>query len=108
MALLTLLVVEYRLKDNSLIIVEAIITCIIAPVAAAAPVVTAKLGGKLEQMTTYTFISNFITALLIPVCFPLIDKAANVSFLTVHGSDFGAGSNHDAAIIYAHFVGFAC
>ena len=50
--------------------------------AAAAPVVTAKLGGKLEQMTTYTFISNFITALLIPVCFPLIDKAANVSFLT--------------------------
>lgn len=81
-ALLTLLVVEYRLKDNSLIIVEAIITCIIAPVAAAAPVVTAKLGGKLEQMTTYTFISNFITALLIPVCFPLIDKAANVSFLT--------------------------
>lgn len=81
-ALLTLLVVEYRLKDNSLIIVEAIITCIIAPVAAAAPVVMAKLGGKLEQMTTYTFISNFITALLIPVCFPLIDKAANVSFLT--------------------------
>ena len=81
-ALLTLLVVEYRLKGNSLIIVEAIITCIIAPVAAAAPVVTAKLGGKLEQMTTYTFISNFITALLIPVCFPLIDKAANVSFLT--------------------------
>lgn len=81
-ALLTLLVVEYRLKDNSLIIVEAIITCIIAHVAAAAPVVTAKLGGKLEQMTTYTFISNFITALLIPVCFPLIDKAANVSFLT--------------------------
>ena len=49
--------------------------------AAAAPVVTAKLGGNLEQMTTYTFISNFITALLIPVCFPLIDKAANVSFL---------------------------
>lgn len=81
-ALLTLLVVEYRPKDNSLIIVEAIITSIIAPVAAAAPVVTAKLGGKLEQMTTYTFISNFITALLIPVCFPLIDKAANVSFLT--------------------------
>lgn len=81
-ALLTLLVVEYRLTGNSLIIVEAIITCIIAPVAAAATVVTAKLGGKLEQMTTYTFISNFITALLIPVCFPLIDKAANVSFLT--------------------------
>ena len=44
--------------------------------------VTQKLGGNLEQMTTYTFLSNFITALFVPVCFPLIDKAADVSFFT--------------------------
>lgn len=31
-------------------------------------------------MTTYTFISNFITALLIPICFPMIDKAADIHF----------------------------
>ena len=81
-ALLTLLVIEYKLQGNSLIITEAIITCIISPTAAAAPVVTAKLGGNLEQMTTYTFVSNFVTALLIPVCFPLIDKAADVTFIS--------------------------
>ena len=37
--------------------------------AAAAPVVTAKLGGNLEQMTTSS-LSNFITAILIPTAFP--------------------------------------
>lgn len=31
-------------------------------------------------MTTYTFVSNLITALLIPICFPLIDKAADIHF----------------------------
>ena len=43
---------------------------------------TQKIGGDLEQMTTFTFLSNFITALLVPVCFPLIDKAADMTFLT--------------------------
>ena len=36
----------------------------------------------LEEMTTYTFLSNFVTALFVPLCFPLIDKAADVSFLS--------------------------
>ena len=71
----------FRLSGESLILAEAILTCIIGPCASAAAVVTQKLGGNLEEMTTYTFISNFITALLIPVCFPLIDKAADIHFL---------------------------
>lgn len=74
-------VLAFSLKGNALILAEAILTCIIGPCAAAAPVVTAKLGGDLEQMTTYTFLSNFITALLIPICFPMIDKAADMSFM---------------------------
>lgn len=71
----------FRLSGESLIFAEAILTCIIGPCASAAAVVTQKLGGNLEEMTTYTFISNFITALLIPACFPLIDKAADIHFL---------------------------
>lgn len=71
----------FRLSGESLIFAEAILTCIIGPCASAAAVVTQKLGGNLEEMTTYTFISNFITALLIPICFPLIDKAADIHFL---------------------------
>lgn len=54
--------------------------CVICPCATAAAVVTQKLGGSLEQMTTFTFISNFITALLVPICFPLIDKGTDITF----------------------------
>ena len=67
-------------SPNNLILLEAILMCVIAPCAAAAAVVTQKLGGSLEQMTTYTFISNFITAMMVPVCFPLIEKGADMTF----------------------------
>ncbi|WP_308269815.1 transporter [Prevotella sp.] len=74
------LIICFNLTGESLILAEAVLTCIICPCASAAAVVTQKLGGNLEEMTTYTFISNFITALLIPICFPMIDKAADIHF----------------------------
>ena len=67
---------------SAIILLEAILMCVISPCATAAAVVTQKLGGSLEQMTTYTFLSNFITAFLVPVCFPLIEKGAHLSFLS--------------------------
>jgi len=75
------LMVGFRLTGNSLVLMEAILMCIISPCATAAAVVTQKLGGSLEQMTTYTFLSNFMTALMAPVCFPVIEKAADITFL---------------------------
>lgn len=65
-----------------LIVMEALLMCIISPCATTAAVVTQKLGGSLEQTTTYTFLSNFITVLLVPVCFPMIEKGADISFLS--------------------------
>ena len=52
---LTWLVIGFKLTDDSLVLVEAMLVCVIGPCASAAPVVTQKLGGNLEQMTTYTF-----------------------------------------------------
>lgn len=63
-----------------LVVAESVLCCVIAPCAAAAPVVTGKLGGNLEQMTSYVFLSNFLSALFIPIAFPLIDSAADVPF----------------------------
>ena len=74
-------IVVFHITGRNLILLEAILTCIIGPCAAAAAVVTQKLGGSLEEMTSYTFLSNFITALLIPICFPMIDKGAHISFI---------------------------
>jgi len=80
-AVLTSLVLCFGLSGRALVLVESVLLCVIGPCASAAAVVVKKIGGDLEQMTAYTFVSNFVTALLVPVCFPLIDKAADISFL---------------------------
>lgn len=74
------LILGFHMTSDSLILMEALLMCVISPCATAAAVVTQKLGGSLEQMTTYTFLSNFLTALLVPVCFPLIEKGADITF----------------------------
>ena len=81
-ALLMALMVGGKMTGNSLILMESILMCVISPCATAAAVVTQKLGGSLEQMTTYTFISNFITALMVPICFPMIEKSADMTFMS--------------------------
>ena len=78
MVMLTLLLMQP--SPSVKILLEALLMCVIAPCATAAAVVTQKLGGNLEQTTTYTFLSNFLTVLLVPVCFPMIEKGGDVSF----------------------------
>ena len=65
----------------SKLLLESLLMCCISPCATAAAVVTQKLGGSLEQTTTYTFLSNFLTVLLAPICFPLIEKGADITFM---------------------------
>lgn len=79
-ALVAALILSMHMQGNDLILMEGILTCIIAPGAAAAAVVTAKLGGNLESMTTYTFVSNFVTAFMVPLVFPMIDKGLDINF----------------------------
>lgn len=75
------LMLGFSMAGDSLVLMEAILMCVICPCATAAAVVTQKLGGSLEQMTTYTFLSNFLAALLVPVCFPMIEKGADITFM---------------------------
>lgn len=63
-----------------LVMSQGVLTCVVGPCAAAAPVVTTKLGGTLEEMTTYVFVSNFVTAAMVPVAFPLMCPGAEVDF----------------------------
>ena len=67
---------------NVPILLEAVLTCIIGPSAAAAPVVVGKLGGNISTMTTYTLLSSVASALLIPLVFPLLEQTVHVQFLT--------------------------
>ena len=70
-----------KVEGNQLVLTESLLMCIIAPTAMASAVVTQKLGGSLEQTTTFIFLSNMVTALLVSLCFPLIEKQADLSFL---------------------------
>ena len=76
------LILGLGMQGEKLVLMEALLMCIISPCATAAAVVTQKLGGSLEQTTTYTFLSNFLTVILVPVCFPMIEKGADVSFMS--------------------------
>lgn len=51
---------------------ESAMLCLIAPTAAAAAVVTGKLGGSVPCLTTYTLLSSVLTAFLVPLFFPLV------------------------------------
>ena len=69
-----------RATGDTLTLLEAVLCCVIAPCACAAAVVTAKMGGNMAQVTTYNFLSNLITALLVPVAFPLVDSTVHLDF----------------------------
>ena len=69
-------------SGSRLVFCESILICVICPCATAAAVVTQKLGGSIEEMTTYTYVSNFFSSILIPICLPLIDTSLHISFLS--------------------------
>lgn len=62
------------------LVLEGVFVCIMCPTAAAAAVITEKLGGSIASMTVYTLIDNGLTAVLIPLMFPLVEKEADITF----------------------------
>lgn len=70
-----------ELSGNTRLLMESMLACVISPVATAAPVVTQKLGGNLEEMTACAFLSNILSAVLIPVSFTLISDNQEITFL---------------------------
>ena len=68
-------------RPDSKLVWEAMLTCVIGPSAAAAPVVVGKLGGNISTITTYTLISSFVSALMIPLVFPMLEQMVHVDFL---------------------------
>ncbi len=87
LALYLLLTQTVGTTNNTTLIIEAAIACIICPTASAASVITGKIGGNESSTTTYILISNISAACAIPVIFPLLqhlqtDPANQVSFFT--------------------------
>ncbi|MBQ9309856.1 MAG: transporter [Bacteroidales bacterium] len=70
-----------RVQDSGLrILLECAMLCFICPTAAAAGVITSKIGGSLPGIMTYTVLSDTLAALLIPLMVPVVHPSADLSF----------------------------
>ncbi len=58
---------------NNPILAQGIMICFIMPTATAAPIIAGKMGGSIQNLTTFTLLSNFATAIIVPATFPLIN-----------------------------------
>ena len=62
------------------ILAQGLLMCFIMPTATAAPIIAGKMGGSIQNLTTFTLLSNFATSIIVPALFPLINPAADMTF----------------------------
>ena len=67
------------------ILLECGMLCLICPAAAAAGVVTEKLGGSLAETVSYVTITNVVATLLIPLAIPVVCPSADYGFWAYAG-----------------------
>lgn len=70
----------FALKCASFQLAQAAMVCFICPTATAAAVITAKLKGSAETIISYTILINLVTAIFVPLVFPLIHEQPDLSF----------------------------
>ncbi|MGI6232415.1 MAG: transporter [Prevotella sp.] len=78
---LMVLLVAITPQPELRLLFEGMFVCFICPTAAAAAVITDKLGGSIASMTVYILIANCFTSVIIPLFFPLVEKNSDITFL---------------------------
>ena len=74
------------LPENGMrVVMEGAMICLICPTATAAAVITRKLGGDINNVTTYTILINITNAMLIPVMVPFVHPHPGMSVVTSAG-----------------------
>ena len=76
---LTPLAAQWALSPQ--VIAQGIMICIIMPTATAAPIIAGKLGGSIQNLTTFSLLSNIATAIIVPAFFPIVNPQADIAFL---------------------------
>lgn len=64
------------------ILTECAMLCFICPTAAAAGVITGKLGGSLSDTVSYVVLINIAAAVIIPIVIPIVNPVGGMSFLS--------------------------
>ena len=78
LSLLTYVGVYYVTENRYL--AQGLMLCFMMPTATAAPIIAGKMGGSIQNLTTFTLLSNFATTLIVPAVFPLVNPLAEKSF----------------------------
>lgn len=73
-------VVYYLILPFNDVLAQSVMLCFIMPSATAAPIIAGKLGGSIQSLTSFTLLSNIATAVVVPVFFPVVNPAADMSF----------------------------
>lgn len=77
---------EFLLAKTSLpntdiaIISQGLMLCVLMPTASAAAIIAGKLGGSIQNLTSFTLLSNVATAVIVPLFFPLVNSSAGIEF----------------------------
>ena len=79
---LLVLAILHTTTPMTKLVLEGAFVCVICPTAAAAPVITERLGGSIASLTIYTILANVVTSIIIPLFFPMVEKSTEITFLT--------------------------
>jgi BASS family bile acid:Na+ symporter len=64
------------------IISQGLMLCVLMPTASAAAIIAGKLGGSIQNLTSFTMLSNVATAVIVPLFFPVVNPSAGIEFST--------------------------
>ena len=70
----------FLVRPFSPLMAQGLMLCVLMPTATAAPIITDKLGGDITQITAYVMLSNIMTAIVVPLLFPIVNPALEVSY----------------------------
>lgn len=77
-----LLAMGYGLTEGDIALVaQGLMVCVIMPTATAAPIIAGKLGGSIQNLTTFSLLSNIATAVIVPAFFPVVHTEAGIEFV---------------------------
>lgn len=72
----------YMPGSDMRVVLEGAMICLICPTATAGAVITKKLGGDINNITTYTILINLANAMLIPLMIPFVHPHPQMSVWT--------------------------
>lgn len=71
----------YLLRPLDIILAQGVMICVLMPAATAGPIITGKLGGSIQSITSFTLLSSVATAVIVPVWFPLVNPEIQLPFM---------------------------